>query len=106
MQQNSNEASAKSRIKNRMKLKRLIELLQKLPPESRVWTCGIEGINPVEGGNLCPIKILKTKWGLGIYIDDGLTWFDDITKEWIPLDEFVELGEDKDGKVNEKIPTE
>lgn len=72
-----------------MKVHHLIDMLKKLPPNTPVFTCGLEGVYPAEGGNLFPIKVLVHKFGIGIYFDDGLCQHDEIMNEWIPLDEYV-----------------
>ena len=67
----------------------LIELLSKLPPETRVFTAGMEGIHSCELGNLFPLKASQTRFGHALFIDDGLGEHGRISDSWQPLDEFV-----------------
>lgn len=69
---------------------RLIELLSKLPPETRIFTAGMEGIHHAEWGNLFPIKCSQSRFGYAVFIDDGLADHGEISKAWQPLDEFVD----------------
>lgn len=72
-----------------MKVHELIDMLKKLPPSTPIYTCGMEGVYPAEGGNLFTFKVLETKFGVGLYFDDGLCQHDKIMEEWVPLDEYV-----------------
>lgn len=72
-----------------MRVHELIDMLKKLPANTRVYTCGLEGVYPAEGGNLFPFKVLETNFGIGLYFDDGLCQHDQIMEEWVPLDEYV-----------------
>lgn len=72
-----------------MKVHELIAMLQKLPPNAAVWTCGLEGVYPAECGNLFPLKVLETEFGVGLYFDDGLSEHNRVTQFWEPLDEYV-----------------
>ncbi len=67
----------------------LIELLAKLPPETRIFTAGLEGIHNAELGNLFPIKASQSRFGCAVFIDDGLGEHGRISDAWQPLDEFV-----------------
>lgn len=67
----------------------LIEMLSKLPPETRIFTAGMEGIHGAELGNLFPIKASQTRFGYALFIDDGLADHGHISEAWQPLDEFV-----------------
>jgi hypothetical protein len=69
---------------------RLIELLGKLPPESKIYTAGLEGIHFAELGNIFPLKVMQSKdLGCALFIDDGLEDHGRISEAWQPLDEFV-----------------
>lgn len=69
---------------------KLIELLGKLPPETRIFTAALEGIHNAEWGNLFPIKCSQTRFGYCVFIDDGLGDHGQISEAWQPLDEFVD----------------
>jgi hypothetical protein len=66
----------------------LVDLLQKLPPDTRIFTSGTEGIADFELGNLCPFKVLQTRFGVCLFIDDGLGVHEGMDA-WQPLNEFV-----------------
>jgi hypothetical protein len=68
----------------------LILLLQQLPPETQIFTNGLEGVYPIELGNFCPFKVLETPFCIRLYIDDGLSSRDSqLLKRWEPLDEWI-----------------
>lgn len=69
---------------------RLIELLGKLPPETKIYTAGMEGIHFAELGNLFPLKVAQSRFGCSLFIDDGLADHGRISAAWQPLDEFVD----------------
>lgn len=69
-------------------VKLLIEMLSKLPPETRVFTSGLEGMYPAELGNLFPLKVIQTRFGTSLYIDDGIAYHH-VSEQWEPLDQFV-----------------
>lgn len=69
---------------------RLIELLAKLPSDTKIYTAGMEGIHFAELGNIFPLKVLQSKdFGCAMFIDDGLADHGRISVGWQPLDEFV-----------------
>lgn len=70
-------------------VKKLISLLVQLPPETRIYSAESHGISPVEGGELMPFKVLDTRFGTVMYVDDGLGLHGSISDNWVPLDEFV-----------------
>lgn len=64
-------------------------LLSRLPDSTRISTAGLEGIYYLEEGNLNPIKVLRTVFGVSVYIDDGITDHGPLMDSWLPIDEFV-----------------
>jgi len=72
-----------------MRVVDLINQLSLLPPDTCIFTAGMEGIFPAEGGNLYPLKIFETRFGLGLYIDDGLGDHSHVSEQWISLDEYT-----------------
>lgn len=68
----------------------LIDMLMVLPPDTRILTAGIEGIHNAELGNLFPLRVAKTRFGTALYIDDGLGDHGAISRNWLPLNEFIE----------------
>ncbi len=69
-------------------VKLLIEMLSKLPPGTKVMTSGLEGIYPAELGNLFPLKVIQTRFGTHLFIDDGIAYHH-AAEQWEPLDQFV-----------------
>lgn len=72
-----------------MKVKDLIEQLSKLPSDARVLTIGDKGCYEAEPGNLSPFKVMQTKFGVVLFIDDGISWHEQISDFWEPLDQFI-----------------
>lgn len=72
-----------------MRVHYLIEMLKRLPPNTQVFTCGLEGIFKAQTGNLFPLKVLDTDFGACLYFDDGLCDNEQVTRDWMPLDEYV-----------------
>lgn len=69
----------------------LISLLSKLPPETKIFTAGLEGIFEAQLGNLLPLKVLETWEEVRLFIDDGVGHHGEISDNWEPLDEFVRI---------------
>lgn len=76
-------------IQSLMTVKFLIDLLAKLPPQTRVFTAGTEGIHHAELGNLFPLKVCQTKFGCMLFFDDGIGDHGAVSKSWQPIDEFI-----------------
>ena len=70
-------------------VKNLIHLLASLPPETKIYTAGLEGIFEAELGNLFPVKVCETKQGIAVFIDDGVGLHGEISECWEPLNEFL-----------------
>lgn len=77
-----------------MTVKDLVELLCKLPPQTPLYTCGLEGIFPAEHGNLFPVKVVQFKNDIKLYFDDGITAHP-IIDIWEPLDQFVYIDKEE-----------
>lgn len=73
-----------------MNVSELIKLLQSLPPNSSLYTAGMEGIYKAESGNLLPLKVFETPFGTALYIDDGLADHGHVSDSWENLDEYYE----------------
>lgn len=63
----------------------LMAALAQLPLDARILTAGLEGIYPAQSGNLFPLKVLETPFGVAIYVDDGLGDHGIISDAWEPL---------------------
>lgn len=72
-------------------VQKLIELLKRLPPETKIYTAGLEGIFPAQFGNLFPLKVIETWDECHLYIDDGVGTHGVISDNWEPLDEFFHV---------------
>jgi hypothetical protein len=69
----------------------LIDMLRQLPSDTRIFTSGMEGLYPMELGNLCPFKVAVSNFGKRLYIDDGIAFHDGLTDHWVPLNEFIRI---------------
>jgi len=69
----------------------LIQMLCKIPQDTKVYLAEASGISQVEEGNLFPLKFLKTKFGSALYIDDGYGDHGTISSNWTPLDQYTEI---------------
>lgn len=69
-------------------VKDLIFLLERLPPETKIYMVRMEKVYHVGNGDLMPLKVLEMKNQCAVYFDDNIGSHA-LHEAWQPLDEWA-----------------